>query len=153
STEKLVETTLEAARDELTRGLSTLLDRPTAAGDDGPGAVIVGTRASSPLVAQLVTAQELGSNPEGYLIRTINGRTVIAGNSEVGGLYGTFAFLRLIQTQKPISGLNTGSAPKVNNRHLDNWEATRLYAGNNAAGTGGLNGENGTIFNFNATGA
>ena len=57
-----------------------------------------------------------------------------------------------MQTQKPITGLSSRS-PKVKNRHLDNWEGTRLYAGNNAAGTGGLNGENGTIFNFAATGA
>jgi alpha-glucuronidase len=36
---------------------------------------------------------------------------------------------------------------------LNNWETVRLYAGNNAPGTGGLNGENGTIFDFAATGA
>ncbi len=58
-----------------------------------------------------------------------------------------------MQTHKPITNLNLSQSPKVKNRHLDNWEGTRLYAGNNAAGTGGLNGENGTIFNFAATGA
>jgi alpha-glucuronidase len=153
SSEKLVETTLEAARDELSRGLGALLDRPVTS-DDGPGAVVVGTRGSSPLVAQMVPAADLGGlGPEGYLIRSTNGRTVIAGNSELGALYGTFAFLRLIQTQKPIGGLNVSSSPKIKRRHLNYWETERLYAGNNAAGTGGVNGENGAVFDFAATGA
>jgi alpha-glucuronidase len=38
-------------------------------------------------------------------------------------------------------------------RHLNYWDTERLYAGNNASGTGGLNGENGAIFNFAATGS
>ena len=54
STEKLVETSLEAARDELVRGLGGLLG-PAGAGarpaDDVPdGAVVVGTRESSATV-------------------------------------------------------------------------------------------------------
>ena len=44
------------------------------------------------------------------------------------------------------------SAPKIKHRHLNYWDTERLYAGNNAAGTGGLNGENGAVFNFAATG-
>ena len=79
--------------------------------------------------------------------------TVIAGNTEVGALYGTFAFLRRMQTQQADHEPRRRSSPKIKNRHLNNWEGTRLYAGNNATGTGGLNGENGTIFNFAATGA
>ena len=50
-------------------------------------------------------------------------------------------------------GLNVSSAPKIKHRHLNYWDTERLYAGNNAAGTGGLNGENGAVFNFAATGA
>jgi alpha-glucuronidase len=157
STEKLVDTTLEAARDELVRGLGTLLGQPVPV-HTGPaipdGAVIVGTRESSPAVAQRIPAADLASiGPEGYLIRTVNRVTVIAGRTDIGALYGTFAFLRLLQTSKPITNLAVSQSPKVSKRHLNNWETTRLYAGNNANGTGGLNGENGTIFNFNATGA
>jgi alpha-glucuronidase len=155
STEKLVETSLQAARDELARGLGTLLDRPVPVSDTaGAGAVLVGTRATSPLVADAVPAADLAPlGADGYLVRSVGGRTVIAGNTELGALYGTFAFLRLLQTAKPITGLNVTASPRIKNRHLDNWEGTRLYAGNNAAGTGGLNGENGTIFDFAATGA
>ena len=94
---------------------------------------------------------------DGYLIRSVghgaNRHTVIAGNTEVAALYGTYGFLRLMQTDKPISGLDVVSVPKVKSRWLDNWDTERLYAGNNATGIGGLNGEDGSIFNFTATGA
>lgn len=163
STEKLVDTTLDAARDELVRGLGGLLDKvvpvQTIPGDYVPnGSVIVGTPNSSKDVRQYIAADDLASvGDDGYIIRSlsrgINKFTVIAGKTEVGALHGTFAFLRLMQTQKPITNLQISQAPKIKNRHLDNWETTRLYAGNNASGTGGLNGENGTIFDFASTGA
>ncbi|SDL82976.1 alpha-glucuronidase family glycosyl hydrolase [Nonomuraea jiangxiensis] len=162
STERLVETTLEAARDELVRGLKGLLDRAvpvtTEPGDRPPdGAVIVGTRDSSKVVRQHIPAGDLTPlGDAGYLIRSFTrgtqGFTVIAGNTETGALYGTFAFLRRLQTHKTITRLDISESPRIRNRHLNNWETVRLYAGNNASGTGGLNGENGTIFNFAARG-
>ncbi len=93
-------------------------------------------------------------NPEGYVIRTVAGKTIIAEpHGELGALYGTYAFLRHLQTLQPIGALDIASAPKIKHRHLNYWDTERLYAGNNAAGTGGLNiGENGAIFNFAATG-
>ncbi|MEU8328770.1 alpha-glucuronidase family glycosyl hydrolase [Micromonospora sp. NPDC048839] len=163
STEKLAETTLGAARDELVRGLGGLLDRAIpvteVSGDRVPdGAVVVGTPASSPLVRRLIPARDLaGVGDEGYLVRSLSrGRdrfTVIAGNTDLGALYGTYALLRLMQTQKPIDHLRVAESPKIKHRLLNNWETERLYAGNNASGLGGLNGESGAIFNFAATGA
>ena len=48
--EKLVRTSLEAARDELVRGLGTLLDKPVPVTDAaGDGSVVVGSPASSAL--------------------------------------------------------------------------------------------------------
>src|SRR3954471_3623724 len=151
ASEKLVDTTLEAARDELSRGLSGLLGQTVPVVDTpGPGSVVVGTAASSPAIA---AAGLNPSGPEGYAIRSLDGRTYIAGNTDLGALYGTFAFLRMLQTQKPITGLGVSSAPKIKHRHLNYWDTERLYAGNNTAGTGGLNGENGAVFDFAATGA
>jgi alpha-glucuronidase len=158
SSERLVRTRLEAARSELVRGLGGLLRRdvPVRSGVSD-GAVIVGTRASSKLVRRNITSHELNVvGDEGYVIRSItnHGRrvTAIAGKTEIGALHGTFAFLRRMQTQKPITRLDISDKPRVKNRHLNNWETTRLYAGNNATGTGGLKGENGSIFNVAATG-
>jgi alpha-glucuronidase len=155
ATEKLVRTSLEAARDELARGLGTLLDEPVpVTATAGEGAVVVGTRASSAAVRAAIPAADLAAvGDEGYLIRSVDGRTVIAGNTELGALYGTYAFLRRLQTQQPIAGLRVAESPKIKRRHLNYWETERLYAGNNANGTGGLNGENGAVFDFAATGA
>jgi alpha-glucuronidase len=159
STERLMETTLQAARNELVRGLGGLLSR-TVPVETGPrhGAVIVGTRASSNLVAQYIPARDLAPvGTDGYLIRSVSrgGQrfTVIAGNTDIGALYGTYAFLRRMQTHKPVTGLSIAESPKVKRRHLNYWDTERLYAGNDASGIGGLNGENGAIFNFAATGA
>ncbi|WP_225845916.1 alpha-glucuronidase family glycosyl hydrolase [Streptomyces sp. HPF1205] len=166
SAERLVETTLEAARDELVRGLGGLLDRavPASTGRGGAvpdGAVVVGTRDSSGIVRQYVSAGDLAPlGDDGFLIRTLPGRgrgrhrfTVIAGNTEIGALHGTFAFLRHLQTHKPLADLDVSASPRVKNRHLNYWETERLYAGNNASGTGGLGGETGALFDFAATGA
>jgi alpha-glucuronidase len=155
SSEKLVDTTLEAARDELKRGLRGLLDRPVPVetGSVPDGAVVIGTRESSETVRRHVSRAELAAvGDEGYVIRSRKRLTVIAGNTELGVLYGTYAFLRRMQTQERITKLDVSESPRIANRHLNNWETTRLYAGNNPSGTGGLNGENGTIFNFAATG-
>ncbi len=161
SAETLSESTLEAARTELVRGLGGLLDREVRTGQGGTipdGAVVVGTRDSSKTVRRHVSARDLASvGDDGYLIRSVGrGRhqfTVIAGNTEIGALYGSFAFLRLMQTHKTITNLDIADFPKIEHRHLNYWETERLYAGNNPAGTGGLNGENGALFNFAATGA
>jgi len=163
SEEALVETSLEAARNELVRGLGGLLDEDlpvlTSPGEEVPaGSVVVGTPESSAVVEEEIPSDDLDSlGDDGYLIRSVSGGdgdfTVIAGNTEVATLYGAFAFLRLIQTQKPVTDLDISSTPKIANRYLNYWETERLYAGNNASGTGGLNGENGAIFNFAATGA
>ena len=162
ASQRLVSTSLQAARDELVQGLGGLLGAsiPVVEGVPSPadGSVIVGTPDSSRTVAELLGAQGLSEvGEEGYLIRSMRTGdadvTVIAGNTEIGALYGTFAFLRLLQTGASVTHLDITDSPKVSRRHLNYWETERLYAGNNANGTGGLDGENGAIFNFAATGA
>lgn len=161
ATESLATSTLGAARDELVRGLGGLLDAQVPVADEAAGvpagAVVVGTPASSPLVADNASADALTEiGQEGYVLRTVphDGGTVtmIAANTDIGVLYGTFAFLRRLQTGDDVTGLDVTDAPRVPNRMLNNWEEVRLYAGNNASGTGGVNGEDGTIFNFHASG-
>ena len=141
SKERLVESSLEAARDELVRGLSGLLDKDIATIDSlADGAVVVGTPETSPIIASLGIGGELeGVGAEGYIIRSMTVSdckvTVIAGKTDIGALYGTYTFLSQIQTQKPISGLNIVDKPKFNNRQLNNWEmgggsgAFLLYTG------------------------
>jgi alpha-glucuronidase len=119
-----------ATRSELERGLSGLLRGRTAA-------LIAGTPRSSPLIRSLkLPLVPLGD--EGFLIRTVRiaGRpaTVIAANSDVGVLYGAFAYLRLLQTRRPVDRLDLVDRPALKLRILDHWDnldrtVERGYAG------------------------
>jgi alpha-glucuronidase len=130
--------TLRAAESELQRGLSGLLDRPVAMGAVvADGDIVLGTPQSSGLVRAL-NLNLSGLGAEGYLIRslTINGHpvTVVAANSDIGVLYGSFRLLRQIQTHKPIDHLDMSDAPKIKVRILNHWDnlnrhVERGYAG------------------------
>ena len=133
--------TLRAARDELTVGLGGLLGTEVRRADRirGDGAIIAGTPRTSRLVAALPLADDLRrAGAEGFVLRTlrVGGRqaTVIAANREVGVLYGSFALLRLLQTDRPLRDLAVVSAPKIGLRLLDHWDnldrsVERGYAG------------------------
>ena len=77
-------------------------------------------------------------NDEGYLIKSLQldeqSFTVIIANTDIGLLYGTFAFIRLLQTNKDISSLEIISNPKIKIRVLNHWDnlnrtIERGYAG------------------------
>ena len=130
--------TLDVARDELVRGLGGLLGQPLSVkAQIADGAIIIGTPASSPVVADLkLPLKTVGD--EGYLIRSVavggHPVTVIAANSDAGVLYGAFAYLRLLQTRQPLAHLAIASAPRIRIRMLDHWDnldgtIERGYAG------------------------
>ena len=131
--------TLRAARAELERGLAGMLGRrlPSARSVTADGAILFGTPHGSPLIRALrLGLRRVGR--EGYVIRTVTVRghraTVIAGNSDVGVLYGAFRFLRRIQTRRPIGALAIVSRPRIRHRILDFWDnldgsVERGYAG------------------------
>ena len=119
--------TLAVARAELERGLSGLLGAAPSISSDvnADGAIVLGTPATSHIVAALnLPLERLG--PDGYLIRSVTtgGRraTVVAGNSDVGVLYGVFDLLRRIQTRQGLEQLDVIEAPKVKLRLLNHWD-------------------------------
>ena len=133
--------TLGAAREELVRGLAGLLGAPVMSSSRlvSTGAVVVGTRAGSPLIATLPFARELAAlGASAYVIRpaTVSGRRVlvVAANDDIGALYGVFALLRQLQTATPFANLSVTSRPRVQLRMLDHWDnldrsVERGYAG------------------------
>lgn len=131
--------TADVIRTELTSGLSALLGTQVPIGRDGAGTLIVGTPSNSALVRGLGWDAELQAlGTEGYIIRTATtgGRPVIAVASagETGALYGAFHLLRLIQTRRPLDGVNVAERPKVQLRLLNHWDnlngsIERGYAG------------------------
>lgn len=127
---------------ELQRGFAGLLEKPVAwvkKSKISKGSVVVGTPANSPLVASLhweARLQALGK--EGYLIEqtNINNRAVlvVAANTDVGALYGSFHLLRMLQTGQSLTRVSISSSPKLQHRVINHWDnlnrvIERGYAG------------------------
>src|SRR5690606_10867882 len=92
------------------------------------GTLVVGTPSSLPAMAQETVFSHVAQmGPEGYGIytATIQGKpaTAILANTSKGVLYGTYAFIRLLQCGADIAKVDITSRPKVNLRllnHRDN---------------------------------
>lgn len=132
--------TLKAAANELNMALSGLLGNSFELNKKVvDGTLIVGTIQSSELIRNLHISDEISkTGDEGYLIKNISiqGKSciVIASNKEIGALYGTFHFIRLLQTYQPISNLDIIESPKLKFRILNHWDnlngtVERGYAG------------------------
>jgi alpha-glucuronidase len=127
--------TCKAIQEELKAGLNGLLGKEVPrAGTAHTGMrifptgcmVMVGTPGNCDIIKKL-NYPELGNlDKEGYIIRTtnINGNrtTVITANEDIGLLYGTFHFLRLLQTGQSIDKLNIVSVPQIRYRVIDHWD-------------------------------
>lgn len=128
-------------RDELRSATAAMLGSavPMQANGLQAGTVVVGTPENSPPVRDLNWTAELGAlGSEGFLIRStrIAGQPVIviAANTETGALYGTFCFLRLMQTGRPLVRLNIAERPALQLRLMNHWDnlngtVERGYAG------------------------
>ena len=76
-----------------------------------------------------------GLGPEGFRIRSVGNAVVITAGSEIGALYGTYHFLRLLQTNNTIARLQVDESPRLKLRLLNHWDnldrsIERGYAGN-----------------------
>src|SRR5688572_2017257 len=129
--------TLRVAKKELLTGLQGLLGKKISeATGIKNNSVILFTKSSSRMETKGVNYDKLGD--EGFAIFSLKGniKNVIAitANTDIGVLYGVFYFLRLVQTQRPISDLNITSSPKLKIRILNHWDnlnrtVERGYAG------------------------
>jgi len=126
--------TLAAARAELERGLDGLLGPAPRQGRRT--LLLAGTSSQAQIAALKLPMEKAGD--EGYVIRSVqvDGRpaTVIAANTDIGVLYGAFAYLRRIQTGQPAHALDLADEPAVKLRLLNHWDnldrsVERGYAG------------------------
>lgn len=113
---------------ELSRGLSGLLGKPVPVAKGGK--VLLGT-VNDPAIAALDLG---GLVPDGYIIRSVGDRTVIAGGSQTGLLYGVFHLLRLAQETAPLTALNVREVPKIDRRILNHWDNMDRYVERGYAG-------------------
>jgi alpha-glucuronidase len=138
--------TVRAARDELQRGLGGLLGHaPSVSTRIGGGSVVLARAdALPPAIAASLPAelrQRLATlAPQGYLLaRTRLGAadvTLIAARDDLGLLYGSFAWLRALQTgaAATLGRQPLASSPMLPLRVLDHWDnldrsVERGYAG------------------------
>jgi alpha-glucuronidase len=104
-------------------------------GSSDDASVIVGLPQTSTFIRNLAWEPELQKlGPEGFRIRTIRNVVVIASTTDIGTLYGTFHFLRLLQTEQPIDRLQIDQRPRLKLRLLNHWDnidgsIERGYAG------------------------
>jgi len=129
--------TLAAAVAELQRGLNGMTGRePRRVKKIEPGAVVLARVASLAKLGLTLNLDTLGA--EGYLLRSVRLQgqqvTVIAANTEIGLLYGSFAWLRAAQTGVDLAHLDQQSAPRIERRLLNHWDnldrtVERGYAG------------------------
>jgi alpha-glucuronidase len=127
--------TTQVAVVELQKALTSMLGKaPAVATKPQDGALVLATPDSLPdLKKELST---LGR--EGYLLRRtrLQGHavTLIAANSDIGLLYGSFAWLRAVNTGGADTAKDLSSAPKLQLRMLNHWDnldrtVERGYAG------------------------
>ncbi|HEX5343222.1 MAG TPA: alpha-glucuronidase family glycosyl hydrolase [Duganella sp.] len=118
--------TTDAALAELNKGLSGMLGRaPANTTRISDGALLLATPARLPELAAAASPlrSELAAlGNEGYLLRQtrVQGRqvTLIAANTDIGLLYGAFAWLRDAATGARLES----SAPKLQLRLLNHWD-------------------------------
>lgn len=119
--------TMKLVREELGRGLGALLDREPRFSPLGKGSsgLWVSPVAQLPRELQRQLDSE-GLGKEGYLIKQVTdkGRSVlvIGAETDIGLLYGSFHFLRLLQQHRPLEGLDLKEVPKVDIRMLNHWD-------------------------------
>lgn len=86
-------------------------------------------------ISNLKVARKLAElGEDGYMIRTIAGKTYMLGNTDKGVLYGVFNLIRLMQTNSYIASLNIKQKPTYDVRILNHWDnlnrsVERGYAG------------------------
>jgi alpha-glucuronidase len=132
---------IKVAREELMNGLSGLLGRnlPIQKTQFENGTLIVGKASEIKEFNTFQLTDKLKNiGNEGFLISsfTMNHKniTLITANSDIGVLYGSYHFLKLLQTQQPIENIHISDYPRTKVRILNHWDnlnrtVERGYAG------------------------
>jgi alpha-glucuronidase len=133
--------TIDVLREELSGGLEGLLGKKVTMASTvrRNGTLLVGTPESSGLIGTSPLAASLKNiGNEGYIIRRCmllhKECLVIAANTDIGLLYGTFHLLRLLQTRQDITKTELVCNPETGFRILNHWDnldrtVERGYAG------------------------
>ncbi|GGC98777.1 alpha-glucuronidase family glycosyl hydrolase [Aquisalinus flavus] len=128
--------TIAAARQEMATGLAGILDKTVTVGTSVPrgNTLVAGTYDA--LSDLDLDRADVG--PEGYAITQMrrDGRilTIIAADSDIGVLYGTFGLLQHMLQGEPIAGIDLVSRPATQHRLLNHWDNLDRYVERGYAG-------------------
>lgn len=123
---------------ELTNGLQNLYGKQIAVSKKiNAGCLLVGTTKQQNISASLTAEEMKKIGNDGFVIRTDISRktTIITANTEIGVLYATYHYLRMLQTTtKPLTSINVVEVPAYQRRLLNHWDnlngsVERGYAG------------------------
>lgn len=131
--------TLQAARDEVqigSRGLTGKMAKPASKPHAHVPLLIAVYSPEMEKLTGIPPADTTGLGEEGYLIysNSAGTRLRITARTDKGVLYGTFHFLRLLQTRQSLENLRIRSQPRLRLRLLNHWDnldrtVERGYAG------------------------
>lgn len=131
--------TLQAARDEVqigSRGLTGKMAKPASTPHALVPLLIAVYSPEMEKLSGIPPADTTGLGEEGYLIysNSAGTRLRITARTDKGVLYGTFHFLRLLQTRQSLENLRIRSQPRLRLRLLNHWDnldrtVERGYAG------------------------
>ncbi|MEZ5945895.1 MAG: alpha-glucuronidase family glycosyl hydrolase [Hyphomonas sp.] len=131
--------TFEAALAEVRRATGSMLGKSLPETTRLKGrALVLASPACNTRLPQAVLPSEDDVGAEGYAIRTTKigwkTVTVISARSDIGVLYGTFAYLQRMSEGEPLKGLDLVSRPGTRYRLLNHWDGLdrhveRGYAG------------------------
>lgn len=119
--------------EELSRGLKGLFGKNVETRKTGN--VFAGISSNIPIINDFNIENDLKTiGNEGFIILSNKQNIIITANTDIGVLYGSFHFLRLIQTGQSLKNLKIVEKPKVKNRILNHWDnlnrhVERGYAG------------------------
>jgi alpha-glucuronidase len=130
--------TLNIIRTEIKNGLASMLDMPVPSEEKKPSVFIAKTSDLAGFGYAPASPELTQIGNEGFIILTamISGRKniIVTANTDIGLLYGSFHFLRLLQTRESLENINIISAPQLKLRLLNHWDnldghVERGYAG------------------------
>ncbi|MCV9387064.1 alpha-glucuronidase family glycosyl hydrolase [Reichenbachiella ulvae] len=128
--------TFDLIREELGLGLEKMLLSEIAESQTEEASLLVVLSDHTRVSRSDISKETLSSlGEEGYLIRSNEqNQILLTANTPLGLYYGTFHFLRRLQTRQSINDLDIVSVPKVETRMLNHWDnldrtSERGYAG------------------------
>jgi alpha-glucuronidase len=115
---------LSSSVNELKLGLKEMMGtEPVITNQSKKSGIIIGTFDEIPSQLHAISDKQIKKlNSEGFIISNTGKHIVITAKNDIGVLYGTFHFLRLMQMNKAISKLDIINNPKVKLRLLNHWD-------------------------------